>query len=211
MIKLHVFPSSPRSFKVLALAEHLGLEYRRRFVDLTKGDQDTPEFTALNPNQRVPVLEDDDFVLWESNAILQYLAEQKPGSGLLPTDPRRRADVSRWQFWDMAHWDPVCAIMIYEHLVKKIFGGGEPDAAEVAKGQERFHRVAKVLDGHLQRNRYLVGQTLTVADFSVGAPLNVATEARLPLADYAHIKRWHAELSEMPAWKKSLATPNSSS
>jgi glutathione S-transferase len=73
-MKLYVFPPSPRAMKVIALAEHLQLEHEVRLVDLTKGDQMKPEFTALNPNQRMPVLEDDGFVLWESNAILQYLA-----------------------------------------------------------------------------------------------------------------------------------------
>lgn len=207
MITLHVFPLSPRAFKVLALAEHLGIEYRKRLVDFSKGDHKTPEFTAMNPNQRMPVLEEDGFVLWESNAIMQYLAAKRPDSGLLPTDPQRRADVSRWQFWDAAHWDAACATMIYERVVKKLFGLGEADPVEVAKGEERFHRVAKVLDGQLRKNRYVVGDTLTVADFAIGAPLNTAAVARLPVNDYVHIKRWHADLSELPAWRKALVQP----
>ena len=89
MLNLYVFPPSPRAFKVIALAAHLGIDYEKRIVDLTKGEQRRPEFTALNPNQRMPVMEEDGFVLWESNAILQYLADKKPTSGLLPTDTRR--------------------------------------------------------------------------------------------------------------------------
>jgi glutathione S-transferase len=134
MITLHVFPESPRSFKVLACADHLGLAYERRLVDLAKGEQETPEFTRLNPNQRVPVLTDDGFALWESNAILQYLAAKVPESGLLPADPRQRALVAQWQCWDLAHWDPACATLIFERLVKKLFAMGEPDPAEVKKG-----------------------------------------------------------------------------
>lgn len=204
MITLHVFPLSPRAFKVMALAEHLGLEHRLRIVDLTKGEQNTPEFTALNPNQRMPVMDDDGFVLWESNAILQYLASKKGGNGLLPTDLRGRADVTRWQCWDLAHWDPACATFIFERLVKKLFAMGEPDPAEIKKGEERFHRCAKVLDAQLTGRRFVTGDTLTVADFSIGAPLNVAQAAGLPLAPYKQIARFHAELCELPAWRKTL-------
>ena len=204
MITLHVFPPSPRAFKVMALAEHLGLEHRLRIVDLTKGEQNTPEFTALNPNQRMPVMDDDGFVLWESNAILQYLASKKSGNGLMPTDLRGRADVTRWQCWDLAHWDPACATFIFERLVKKLLAMGEPDPAEIKKGEERFHRCAKVLDAQLTGRRFVTGDTLTVADFSIGAPLNVAQMAGLPLAPYKQIARFHAELCELPAWRKTL-------
>ena len=124
MIRLHVFPPSPNAIKVIAAAHHLGIEFEPRIVDLTKGEQQKPEFVALNPNRKMPVLEEDGFVLWESNAIAQYLAAKKPEGCLLPTDPRSRADVTRWQFWDSAHWDPACATLVFERLVKKLFGRG---------------------------------------------------------------------------------------
>src|SRR5215470_531097 len=116
-MKLHAFPLSPRATKVIALAQHLGLDYELCVVDLLNGGNTKPEFVALNPNKKMPVLEDNGFVLWESNAILQYLASKKPESGLWPTDPKRQADVSRWQLWDMAHWDPSCAILVFERVV----------------------------------------------------------------------------------------------
>ena len=209
MLNLYVFPPSPRAFKVIAVANYLGLDFNKRIVDLAKGEQRTPEFTALNPNRRMPVLEEDGFVLWESNAILQYLADKKPESGLLPTDARSRADVTRWQCWDLANWDPACATMIFERLVKKLLQLGEPDPAEIAKGEERFHRVAAVLDAHLKDRKYVAGDRLTVADFSLGAPLNLAVPAQIPLANYAQIRRWHAGLAELPAWRQSLAFPPS--
>lgn len=204
MINLYVFPPSPRAFKVLAAATHLGLEHNVRLVDLTKGEHRTPEFTALNPNRKMPVLEEDGFVLWESNAILQYLAAKKPESGLLPTDARGRADVTRWQFWDMAHWDPACAILIFETLVKKLLAIGEPDPKEIAKGQERFKAVAQVLDAQLKDRQYVTGDALTVADISIGAPLNLARPAGIPFDQYPNIRRWHATLAELPAWRKTL-------
>ena len=113
-IELYVFPPSPRAFKTMAVANHLGLEWTLRPLDLRKGEHMTPQYGALNPNMRMPTLKDGDYVLWESNAICQYLASKKPESGLLPKDERARFDVTRWQFWDLAHWDPACAVFAYE-------------------------------------------------------------------------------------------------
>ena len=192
MIKLHVFPLSPRAFKVLAVAEHLGLDYETKFVDLGKGAQSTPEFAALNPNKRMPVMEDGDFVLWESGAIMQYLALKKPEAGLLSTEPRRLADVTRWQCWDLAHWEAACATLIFERAVKALFKMGDPDPAEIAKGEERFHRAAEVLNGHLKGRRHVADGRLTIADFALGASLNMAGPARIPVSGYAEINRWYS-------------------
>src|SRR5689334_13209726 len=98
-MRLHVFPPSPNAIKVLAGAYLLELAFEPVVVDLFAGAQKTPSCTALNPNQKMPVLEDGEFILWESNAILQYLASKRPERGLWPSEPRRQADVTRWQFW----------------------------------------------------------------------------------------------------------------
>ncbi len=206
-IKLHVFPPSPRAFKVLAVASYLRLDYEVCLVDFARGTQKTPEFTALNPNQRMPVLEEDGFVLWESNAITQYLAAKRPESGLLPSDPVQRVLVNQWQCWDLAHWDPACVMLIFENVVKQLFGIGAPDAVKVAEGEERFHKVAAVLDGQLQRNRFIVGESPTVADFSIGAALNLTNAARLPVQGYENVVRWHKTLTDLPGWRKSAVSP----
>src|SRR5262249_51869281 len=150
---------------------------------------------------KMPVLEDDGFVLWESNAILQYLAAMKPESGLLPSDAKHRADVNRWQFWESAHWDPACGALLWERLVKGLFGFGGADPAEVEKGEQIFTRFAAVLNQSLAGRPFLTGRQLTVADFSVGAWLNLAEVAQYPLAPFSEIKRWHAQLMELPAWR----------
>jgi len=205
-IELYVFPASPRAFKVMALANHLGIDTNLRFVDLVKGDHKNPEFAALNPNMRMPVLKDGEYILWESNAIEQYLAMKKPESGLLPRDEHKRLDVTRWQFWDLAHWDPACAIFLFENVVKPVvLKSNEADPAALAKGAELFHCAAKVLDDQLKGKRFVTGDTLTIADFSLGAPLNLANMARLPVESYGEIKRWHATLTALPAWQKTLA------
>jgi len=205
MLKIHYFPPSPRAFKVLALAHHLELAFEPRVIDLFKGEQKLPEFAALNPNMLMPVIEEDGFVLWEANAILQYLASKDPSRTLLPEQPRARADVSRWQFWDLAHWEPALATMIFEHVVKKLAGLGEPDLARTADAEKRFHRFAAVLEGQLRGRRFVAGERLTVADFALAPALNLAEPARIPLGDYPEIRRWHADLMELPAWRRTLA------
>jgi glutathione S-transferase len=205
-VELYVFPPSPRAFKAMAVANHLGIDTTMRMLDIVKGDQNTPEYAALNPNMRMPTLKDGDYVLWESNAIGQYLAGKKPESGLMPMDEKGRLDVTRWQFWDLAHWDPVCAVLIFEHVVKPIvLKSGEPDQAAIAKGTESFHRSAKVLDGQLRGRKFVIGDKLTLADFSLGASMNLADIAQYPVSPYAEIKRWHATLRALPAWQKTLA------
>jgi glutathione S-transferase len=205
-IEIYAFPPSPRAFKVMALANHLGLDWTLRLLDLPKGGHKTAQYAALNPNVRMPTLKDGDYVLWESNAILQYLAGKKPESGLLPKDERARLDVTRWQFWDLAHWDPTCVIFAFEYVVKPfVLRAGEPDMAAIAKGTEAFHRAAKVLDGQLKGKKFVTGDTLTVADFSLGAPMKFADMAHYPLEPYGEIKRWYATLCALPAWQKTLA------
>jgi glutathione S-transferase len=206
MIDLYVFPPSPRAFKVMVVANHLGIETNLRFLDLVKGEHKRPDYAGLNPNMRMPTLKDGDYVLWEAAAIAQYLAGKKPESGLFPKDERARLDVTRWQFWDVAHWDPACAVFLFENVIKPVvLKAGEPDQAALAKGAENFERAAKVLDAQLKGKKFVTGETLTLADFSLGAPLNYADMARLPIEPYREIKRWYANLRALPAWQKTLA------
>lgn len=204
-LKLHVFPLSPRAFKVLLVANHLGLEYELSFCDLTKGVQKTDSFTALNPNQKMPALEDGDFQLWESNAIIQYLASKKMQSGLLPAEERARADVARWMFWESTTWDPACAILVFERVVKGLFQGGAPDPAEVEKGLAKFHIAARVLDAQLKGRKFVCGDVLTLADFALAGIFTVAEDAQLPLENYSEIRRWGATITALPAWQATRA------
>jgi glutathione S-transferase len=204
-LKLHAFPLSPRSFKVLAVANHLGIEYELRFCDLTKGEQRAPEFALINPNRKVPALEDGDFKLWESNAMILYLAYLKPEGGLLPQDGRGRADVAQWSFWESTTWDPAVAILAFERGVKALLGLGAPDPVEVEKGLQRVDAAAAILDAHLKGRKYVCGDQLTLADFSIGSALVLREMAQLPLEPYAEIKRWGAQLAALPAWSATLA------
>jgi glutathione S-transferase len=204
-IELYVFPPSPRAFKVLVVANHLALDYEMKLLNFRNHDQKSARYSALNPNMRMPTLKHEDYVLWESNAIQQYLAVQKPESSVLPRDEKARIDVTRWQFWDLAHWDSQCAVFVYEHVVKPTFLGiDEPDQAALAKAEEAFHRAATVLNTQLKDRMFVTGDNLTLADFCLGAVMNVSAAARFPLEPYREIRRWFKTLQALPAWEKTL-------
>jgi hypothetical protein len=116
-----------------------------------------------------------------------------------------RADVARWQFWESTSWDPACAILVFERVIKAFFGRGAPDPTEVEKGLQRFQHAAKVLDGHLRGRTYICGNRLTLADFAIGADLTMAEPAQLPLEGYGEIRRWAAILADLPAWQRTRA------
>jgi glutathione S-transferase len=201
-MKLYGFPPSPNTWKVRAVAAYLGLPLELEFVDLTKGGSHTPAFLAINPTGRTPALVDGDFKLWESTAILQYLASKTTNS-LWPNDARTRADIMRWQSWGIAHLgSEACQPLTFQRFVKKFLNMGPPDEAAVAKALESFKREMTVLDEHLAKQKYLVGNALTLADFSIAAQLTYAKEADMPLASYSHVQEWLGRVRALPCWKE---------
>ena len=89
--------------------------------------------------------------------------------------------------------------------MKKLTGQGDPNPAEIARGEAQFHKYGKVLNAHLKNRKWLLGDTLTIADFAVGAPLATAVPGQYPLADYSEIRRYYDGLSALPGWQKALA------
>lgn len=176
------------------------------FLDLAKGDQQKPDFLKLNPGGKVPVLVDDDFVLTESLAIMQYLADKKPGNNVYPSELRARATVNRWMFWAAAHWGPSIAGLNFEHYLKRLFGQGEPDPAQVKRQEQFFRGFAKLLDQHLTGRAWVAGDGLTLADLAIAAPLMYADSAKLPLEGFEALTRWFAEVQALDAWKKTAPT-----
>jgi glutathione S-transferase len=205
-MELHLFPPSGRSLGVLALANHLAIDCELVPVDLGRGDQRASAYAALNPNRKVPTLEDDGFVLWEANAILCYLASKRPERGLWPADARGQADVVRWLAWESAHWDAEsCGMVTFEKNSKVVLGLGPPDPAFVARGEANFARFAAVLDDHLKGKSWILGERLTIADFSIGTLVPTAVRCELPIERFREIGRWYAALSALPAWRDALA------
>jgi glutathione S-transferase len=199
-MKLYGFPPSPNTWKVRALASYLKVPLEFEVIDLTKGAHQTPAYLAINPTGRTPTLVDGDFTLWESNAILVYIAG-KSANPLWPNDARTRVDIGRWLFWQLAHWGAeACQPLTFQRLVKKFLNLGPPDEAAVAKATEAFNKEAKMLDARLAKQKYLVGNALTIADFAVAAPLFYAKQSEMPLGPYANLGGWLERVAALPCW-----------
>jgi len=205
-MKIYAFPPSPNSRKVLAAAKHLGLDIEVEVVNLIEGEQLKPEFVTLNPNHKTPTLVDGGFVLWESNAIMQYLAAISRPNSLCPADPRTQADISRWQCWQLAHWGPACGTLIFEYVLKSMLNLGDPDMQAVARAQKELETLGAVLNQCLQGRNWLVGDAVTLADFSVGSWLQYAEVAHFSMNKLTDITHWYDNLSSLPAWSATDAS-----
>jgi len=186
--------------KVCALARYLNSPVEFVHVDLRSGAHRKPDFLAINPNGKVPVLQDGDLMLWESNAIMCHLAKQAK-SDLWPED-ERQIEVMRWLYWDANHFSRHGGALYFENLVKPALGMGAPDETAVQRATDFFHTFAGILDAHLKDRDFLIGGRLSIADFATAVCLPYAEGAKLPLEPYAEIRRWHAGLETLPAWQK---------
>lgn len=186
--------------KACAVARYLDSPVEFVRVDIGKGEHKTPEFLAMNPNGKVPVLQDGDWTLWESNAIMCHLSNLAQAD-LWPHDARQ-IDVMRWLSWDAQHFTQHASVLYFEYVIKPMFGLPPAAAAELAEATASFKTFARVLDSHLHDRKFLVGDGLTVADFAVAITLPYAETAHLPLAEFPAIQRWHARLNELPAWRQ---------
>lgn len=194
-MKLHVFPPSPNSRKVLFANAALGLDLPVEIVDLTTGAQSRPEFLSLNPNGKVPVLEyDDGGSLWESNAIIDRMAAVKD-TEFWPKS-NARYDIMRWQFWESCHWLPALSPFISRH----VFGN---ETVDLDRATEEARRFATVLDTHLAGRDWLAGDTMTTADISVSAVLTFRETCHFPLDGFTNLDRWFARIAAMEAWHRS--------
>jgi glutathione S-transferase len=187
---------------VLVTAAILDVPLDLEVVNAQASEHRTPEYMRLNPNALFPTLKDDDFILWESNAITQYIASKKPGNSLWPEDGRLRADITRWQSWELAHWGPASRPYIWENYFKALTGAGAPDPDELQRAEPQFRRFAGLLDAHLVQRDWLVGNTLTLADITVASLLMYRSEAKFPLAGFANLDRWFAAIERLPAWQE---------
>lgn len=204
-MKLYINKLSPNVRRVRLTAAVLGLKLEEVALDFTKGEHKKPDYLALNPNGAVPTLTDGDFVLTESRAIMQYLASKKPESGLLPGDEQGRADITRWQFWDSSHFSPQVGTLVFQRMLKPMFGMGEPDAAKIEEALVNLRRYAAVLNQHLEGKTYVIGNALTLADLTLASTLMYAKQVDVPLAEFPHIQSWLGRITELEAWQQTNA------
>lgn len=201
MLQVYLDPCTVNSRKVLAGLELVGMPYELRHVDYFTGAHKKPEFLAINPNGAVPAVVDGDFALSESNAILQYTADLVGSDKHYPKDLKQRADINRWLLWEASTWFPSCYTYLVEYVVKPLLNT-EPNEAVIEKEAPNWHRLAGILDARLEKSKWLAGDTVTIADIAVAAPMHVHKAQRLPLEDHPHLKRWMAGVEELPCWQK---------
>jgi glutathione S-transferase len=201
-MKLHSPLLSTAALKVNAVIHELGLPVELVDVDMRQGAHKSPAFLAMNPNGKVPVLEDDGFYLWESNAILCYLAAKKPESGLLPADARGQAQVQQWLQWQATTFGPSTAEVLMQ-TVYLSFRGGTKDEALYAAGLEKVKRDLGVLEGVLGQREFLCGR-LTIADFSLVSLLALRGPMGVSLEGFPHVKTWVERLEARESVRKAM-------
>jgi glutathione S-transferase len=203
-MKLYQLALSPNCQKVVAFAHEVGLPLDLVTVNLFKGEGRTPQMLAKNPNGKVPILEDGDFVLWESNAMLGYLATKAGRTDLAPTTLRERAEVDRWSSWGLAHFAPAVRKVAFERIVKKLAGLGAPDEGLVKAGIEDFAVQASVLERSLGTKQYVCGQ-LTIADFALAPYAALTASCGLDFEPYPKANAWLARMLGRDSMQRTLS------
>lgn len=198
-IQLYRHPLSGHSHRVELMLSLLGLEFDRIDVDLMKGEHTRPEFLARNPFGQVPVLDDDGYLLADSNAILVYLAKRY-GAGLwLPEDPSGAADVQRWlsvAAGPLAN-GPAAARLI------TVFGASHDPAVAI----ERAHGLLSQIDAALADRRWLTGEQPTIADVALYTYVAHAPEGNVSLEAYPQVRAWLARIESLRAFVPMQRTP----
>ncbi len=196
-IVLHGFRLSGHSHRAELMLKILDLPYEFRHVDLAAGEQRTPAFLALNPFGTIPVIEDDDFVLADSAAILVYLATRyDPERRWLPEDPVQAAQIQRWL---SVAQGPVFNGPATARIVKLFGGPGDHQRAVAVAG-----RLLKVLDGELRQRSFLVGEQPSLADIAVYSYVAWAPQGEVSLDGFAAVRSWLARVEALPGF---LALP----
>ena len=193
MLKVYGDYNSGNCYKVKLMLHLLGLEYQWHSVDILKGEAQAPAFLAKNPNGKVPVLElEDGTCLWESNAILNFLAD---GSDFLPTEPRLRTQVLQWQFFEQYSHEPYIAVA---RFIEFYLGLPPERLEEYRKLQTRGYKALDVMEQQLGRTPYLVGEHYSIADVTLYAYTHVAHQGGFDLSAYPAITAWLERVASHP-------------
>ncbi|MBR9859010.1 MAG: glutathione S-transferase [Gammaproteobacteria bacterium] len=202
MIDLYT-AATPNGFKVSIALEEMGLDYRVHALDLGAGEQKQPAFLAINPNGRIPAIIDrdnDDFAVFESGAILLYLAE-KTGR-FLPSDANKRSRVIQWLMFQMGGVGPMMgqANVFYRYFPEKI-------PAAIERYQHEGRRLFEVMNGQLAHHRYLAGDDYSIADMATWPWVRGYEWSSINIDGLDHLQRWLNELALRPACQKGIVTP----
>ncbi len=203
-MKLYNAGISPNALRVRAVALELGIDLELVDVNLRDAGEKVGTLGPVNPNTKVPVLEDGDFVLWESRAINGYLASLRPEAGLYPAEPKARAIVDQWSYWHAIHLGPAMQRVSFERFMKRKFGAGDPDEAAIAPNLKEMAQFLAVLDGGLAGKDWIAG-SLSLADFAIGTTFMYRDVAGISLAQYPNVAAWIERLEARPSWQAAAA------
>ena len=202
MIDLYT-AATPNGWKASVALEEMGLKYTAHGVNLMKGEQKTPEFLAMNPNGRIPVIvdrEEDGHVVFESGAIMIYLAE-KTGM-FLPRDAKRKSQVMQWLMFQMGGIGPMMgqANVFHRYLEEKI-------PVAIARYQNEVRRLFTVLDGHLENKAYLVDD-YSIADMANWCWVRTYEGSGVSIEGLDNLIRWKNSIEARPAARRGVEVPN---
>jgi glutathione S-transferase len=204
-MKLHCHPISTTSRPAILFVAETGMAVDLQMVDLFSGEHHQPAFDALNPNRLIPVLEDGDFRLTESSAILKYLAD-KADSPLYPKDLQQRARVHERMDWINTQ---VCRDLCYGVVYPQIMPhhkrrSDEAQASTLQWSKERAQGWLKVLDQHIlgEKNTYLCGDKMTIADFYGASFVALAETVGSDFSAYPNVRQWLGRMKALKSWKQ---------
>jgi glutathione S-transferase len=201
-ITLYELQPSPHARKVRLLAAELGIPLNKVQVDPRIGETRTRDYLAMNPNGRVPTLEEDGFYLYESPAILKYLSAKHPDRGLCGADPKTQALVDQWICWWVGGPEAAIDGLAWEMLIKpKVLNQPGFDPGIMADARARLGRFLPVLDQQLEGRDYILGK-LTVVDFLIGPRFDSAPALlEIDISPYKNINAWLERLRARAYWK----------
>jgi glutathione S-transferase len=196
--------SSVNVQKVVWTADELGLAYERKEAGGAFGVVSTDEYRRMNPNALVPVIEEDGFVLWESNAIVRYLAARHGAGTLWPDDLRARADADRWMDWQATTFTPAMRDAFWQ-LVR--VPAEKRDAAAVEASRAASEKAAAILEAHLAGRDFVAGDAFSPADIALGCAAHRWLHLPLARESRPEMERWYASLKARPGARQVLSTP----
>jgi len=196
MIHLYDYLESGNGYKIRLLLTQLGIPFERIELDIRKGETRTPEFLHKFPNGRIPAIEfDDGKLLFESNAIISYFAEDTP---FMPIDRFQRAQVLQWLFFEQYSHEPYIASVRYLVMHPEV---ADPRRAIVdTMMRPRGYDALAVMEGHLKSREWFVGERYSVADIALYAYTHVADEGGFDLAGYPAIRAWLERVKSQPRY-----------
>ncbi len=204
MLKIIGRKTSSNVMKVLWACVELELDFEREDLGGPFGGNDSPEYQSLNPNGRVPTIVEDDFVLWESNSIVRYLAHEHGLGTLWPTDARTRARAERWMDWQLSVLSPAL-VPVFWGLVRT--PESERDMAAIGQARDGLAGAMAILDRYLGETEFVAGPDFTMGDIPVG--IGAFRWFALPIEreDYPNLNRCYDALTGRAGYRKHIMNP----